>query len=51
MYRLAEPRIVEACDIIDAIVERRLSGRTPAAGQDIAAGSPDIAPAIPAFSR
>ena len=30
-YRLAEPAIVEACDVIHAIVERRLAGRSPAA--------------------
>lgn len=26
-YRLAEPRIIEACDVIHAIVERRLEAR------------------------
>lgn len=30
-YRLAEPAIVEACDVIHAIVERRLAHRTGAA--------------------
>jgi ArsR family transcriptional regulator len=29
-YRLAEPAIVEACDIIHAIVDRRLDGRSRA---------------------
>lgn len=30
-YRLAEPAIVEACDVIHAIVERRLAARPAAA--------------------
>jgi DNA-binding transcriptional ArsR family regulator len=30
-YRLAEPAIVEACDVIHAIVARRLASRSPAA--------------------
>ena len=30
-YRLAEPAIVDACDVIHAIVERRLERRTGAA--------------------
>jgi DNA-binding transcriptional ArsR family regulator len=31
LYRLTEPRIAEACDIIGAIVgSRRISGRVPA---------------------
>ena len=30
-YRLAEPTIVEACDVIHSIVERRLAGRSGAA--------------------
>ncbi len=30
-YRLAEPSIVQACDVVHAIVERRLMGRRPAA--------------------
>jgi DNA-binding transcriptional ArsR family regulator len=29
-YRLAEPTIVEACDVIHRIVERRLAGSIPA---------------------
>lgn len=27
LYRLAEPAIVEACDLVHAIVERRIQGR------------------------
>ncbi len=30
-YRLAEPSIVQACDVVHAIVERRFAGRRPAA--------------------
>lgn len=29
LYRLAEPAIVDACDVIHAIVERRLAGHAP----------------------
>ncbi len=29
-YRLAEPAIIGACDIVHGIVERRLAGRSPA---------------------
>ena len=33
LYRLAEPRIIEACDIIHAIVGRRLGARDAAAAR------------------
>ena len=33
-YRLAEPAILDACDIVGAIVERRLAGRATAASAD-----------------
>jgi ArsR family transcriptional regulator len=41
VYRLAEPAIVEACDVIHAIVERRLDGRAPSSPwRDEAAPTP-----------
>jgi ArsR family transcriptional regulator len=49
LYRLAEPGIVEACDIIHAIVQRRLNDRHPAAVTATAL-APSAAPATtPAF--
>lgn len=32
-YRLAEPQIIEACDVVHAIVERRTSPGRPAPGE------------------
>lgn len=40
LYRLAEPAIVEACDVIHAIVERRLEGRAPSPVGPAAASTP-----------
>ena len=36
-YRIAEPAISEACDIVGGIIERRIGRRTPAT---VAAGGP-----------
>ena len=54
-YRLAEPAILDACDIVGAIVERRLARRIPAgppssAAPGVAAPTATIAtePAVPA---
>jgi ArsR family transcriptional regulator, virulence genes transcriptional regulator len=52
-YRLAEPAILDACDIVDRIVERRLARRAagrPAATANSAksANSAASAPAVPA---
>lgn len=40
IYRLAEPAIVEACDVIHAIVERRMEGRAPSAVRPAVASTP-----------
>jgi ArsR family transcriptional regulator len=45
-YRLAEPAILDACDIVDGIVERRLTLRSPSRAVGAPAASP--APAVPA---
>lgn len=39
LYRLAEPAILEACDVIHAIVERRLAGPAPSPLRPAAATS------------
>jgi ArsR family transcriptional regulator, virulence genes transcriptional regulator len=39
-YRLAEPGIVAACDVIHAIVDRRLAARVPEATATAAAARP-----------
>ena len=52
LYRLAEPGIVEACDIINAIVDRRLGGqpRTPA-GSARTTGTAPANPVATTLSR
>jgi ArsR family transcriptional regulator len=47
-YRLAEPAILDACDIVGGIVGRRLAGRDP--GQAVAS-PPVLPPASPAPTR
>ena len=47
LYRLAEPGIVEACDLIHAIVERRLDARPRAATPPV----PPNVPAVPVLQR
>jgi ArsR family transcriptional regulator len=47
-YRLAEPAILDACDIVDGIVERRLAGRAPARPETSTAGRATANPASPA---
>ena len=44
-YRLAEPAILDACEIVNGIVERRLADRTSAAPADVgrAPGQPAAA--------
>jgi ArsR family transcriptional regulator, virulence genes transcriptional regulator len=46
-YRLAEPAILDACDIVDRIVERRLA-RQAAGRPSATANSANSAPAAPA---
>ncbi|OGO54823.1 MAG: hypothetical protein A2V85_16720 [Chloroflexi bacterium RBG_16_72_14] len=46
LYRLAEPGIVEACDIIHAIVERRLEARPPIPVASAAAPADPVTTAI-----
>jgi len=52
-YRLAEPAILDACDIVDGIVERRLAERrvavhTPAAQRPATSRPAPHRPAVPA---
>jgi len=52
-YRLAEPAILDACDIVDGIVERRLAERriavhTPAAQRPATSRLASRRPAVPA---
>jgi DNA-binding transcriptional ArsR family regulator len=47
-YRLAEPSIVEACDVIHRIVERRMAG--PAASNATAAASASRQPRLGALA-
>jgi len=52
-YRLAEPAILDACDIVDGIVERRLAERrvavhTPAAQRPATPRPASHRPAVPA---
>ncbi len=54
-YRIAEPAILDACDIVDGIVARRLARRAPtrsasapAASSSPAASSIDASPTAPA---
>lgn len=44
-YRLAEPTILEACDVIHRIVERRLTGTIPFVASSTPTQSPLDAPA------
>lgn len=41
-YRLSEPAILDACDIVGGIVERRIAGRRPGARSPLPAPSPVV---------
>jgi ArsR family transcriptional regulator len=47
LYRLAEPRIIDACDIIEAIVERRLGPRAEATREAVVPAPAIPSPSIP----